>query len=280
MNKNIPILFVALALLSLASCSQSQPTIQDDNKGVIEFSDAEFHTILQSGLNIDVYELEENPLTEPLTFVPVGGKQSQVQILALHEKERKQWFPDNSSFVARNFEQKIQFGDKELMARHVTNPNLLSSASIEVMLDEEVVYIADTGDVSPINPLRGLWSHNENWFLEYANITVTYDESENTAFSDAIGHLVKNGVLLNEQYSFEEAFGFQLMNGKPFYFFERNGQIGIAFDQEETLLGFEEIPHYGCCSAGMLNPIQAEKMVSFFAQKDNTWYYVEIGVYQ
>jgi hypothetical protein len=104
--------------------------------------------------------------------------------------------------------------------------------------------------------------------------------TENTTFSRATGHLVKNGVLLNEQYSFDEVFGFQLMKGNPFYFFEKDGQIGISFDEQETMLGFEEIPHYGCCSAGMLNPKRTQNMVSFFARKDHTWYYVEIGVYE
>ena len=65
-----------------------------------------------------------------------------------------------------------------------------------------------------------------------------------------------------------------------FYFFEKDGQIGISFDDEILMLGFEEILHYGCCSAGMLNPIQAQNMVAFFAQREGTWYYVEIGVFK
>jgi hypothetical protein len=46
------------------------------------------------------------------------------------------------------------------------------------------------------------------------------------------------------------------------------------------MLGLEGILHYGCCSAGMLNPIRALNMVSFFAQAESTWYYVEIGIYE
>jgi hypothetical protein len=128
--------------------------------------------------------------------------------------------------------------------------------------------------------LRGLWSNNQDWILEYAYISQVLNEAENSASIEFTGHLVKNGVVLNEQYSYEEAFGFQWIQGKPFYFFERNGQIGISFDENETMLGFEKIEHYGCCSAGFLNPVPAQNMVSFFTQKDSIWYYVEIGDYE
>jgi len=67
---------------------------------------------------------------------------------------------------------------------------------------------------------------------------------------------------------------------KPFYFFEKDGQVGISYNDEVFMLGYEKIPHYGCCSAGMLNPSRAQNLVSFFAQKDGAWYYVEIGVYE
>lgn len=109
---------------------------------------------------------------------------------------------------------------------------------------------------------------------------MTLNESESTVHSSAVGHLVRNGVLLNESYGYDEAFGFQLLNGKPFYFYARNEQIGISFADEEIMLGFDKILHFGCCSAGMLNPNRAERMVSFFAQRNEAWYYVEIGVYE
>jgi hypothetical protein len=115
--------------------------------------------------------------------------------------------------------------------------------------------------------------------LEYARITMTFNEEENMMYSDAIGQVVQNGVSLNETLASDEAFGYQLMNGKPFYFFERDGEIGFSFDGEETVLGFDSIPHYACCSAAELNPRHALNMVAFFAERDGRWYYVEIGVY-
>ena len=95
-----------------------------------------------------------------------------------------------------------------------------------------------------------------------------------------MGHIVSDGVWLNEEYGYDEAFGFQLLNGKPIYFYQRDGQIGVSFAGEELLLGFDKVLHYGCCSAGMLNPNRAQKMKPFFAQNDGIWYYAEIGVYE
>jgi hypothetical protein len=70
------------------------------------------------------------------------------------------------------------------------------------------------------------------------------------------------------------------MQGRPFYFFRQGGQIGLSYDSQQLLLEYNDIPHYGCCSAGELNPVSAQKMVAFFAQRDGTWYYVEIGVFE
>lgn len=284
MKDKIPILSFVLALTFLTSCAPKETTLHS-NESSIEISGVEFHTTMPSGLNIDAYELEAPPSTEPLVFIPAGDK-TQDQILAAHEEQRKERFLANSYYEAMSFSMKTQLGEQELIAHEVYTPHdepkggSLASASIEVVLDNEVIFTADAGQASPITPLRGLWSYDRNWVLEYANITETYDEEENTAFSTVIGNLIKNGISINQQYSYDEVFGFQLMNNKPFYFYEKDGQIGISLDDREIMLGFQKIPHYGCCSAGILNPNQAKNMVSFFMEKDDTWYYVEIGVYE
>jgi hypothetical protein len=71
-----------------------------------------------------------------------------------------------------------------------------------------------------------------------------------------------------------------MMRGKPFYFFQEEGQIGFVYDGQEYFLGYTQIPHEACCSGAELNPISAENMVAFYAQRDGKWYYVEIGVFE
>jgi hypothetical protein len=286
MKITISMVLVALVLILLTSCADDTVSVNDYEEVTIPdaISSHDLHTTLRSGLSIDAYELVGPPSTEPVIFVPVSDL-SQEQILALHAEARNQQFPDNSFYDEMTLNRIIQLDHRELIARQVIStstevrPDLPESISIEVLFDDEVIYTVDAGDSSPITPLRGLWNSDEDWVLEYSIVTETYNEAENTAHVEILGHLVKNGVLLNEQYSYDEIFSFQFLKGKPFYFFEKGGQIGISYDEQVTMLGFEEILHYGCCSAGLLNPRRAQSMVSFFAQKDNIWYYVEIGNY-
>jgi hypothetical protein len=172
-----------LNILLLSSCNQGDLPTQDDLTK-IEISDAEFHEKLLSGLNVDTYKLEGPPSTEPLVFVPVSGY-SQEQILTIHEEDRKLQFSDNIFFDEMNFGMKTEFDDRMLIAREEhtisteADPGSPASVVIEVMLDDEVIYSTDAGDMSPLTPLQGLWSYNQNWVLEYANVTITYSETEN-----------------------------------------------------------------------------------------------------
>jgi len=95
-----------------------------------------------------------------------------------------------------------------------------------------------------------------------------------------LGDIIVDGVSLNQQKGYLETFGFQLMNGKPFFFFKKSGHIGISYNGKEISLEYTQIPHYWCCSGAVFNPEIAENMVSFFAQRNETWYYVGIGVFE
>jgi hypothetical protein len=99
-------------------------------------------------------------------------------------------------------------------------------------------------------------------------------------FQPPSGQVILDGVSLNQRYGYQESFGFQLLRGKPFYFFRKDGKIGAAYDGQAIPLGYDSIPHYGCCSAGELNPRRSGNMLWFFAERDGAWYYVEIGDYR
>ena len=91
------------------------------------------------------------------------------------------------------------------------------------------------------------------------------------------GQVIVDGVSLNQRYGYQEIFGFRLLNGQPFYFFRKDGKIGAVYAGQPVLLGYDTIPHYGCCSAGELNPRRSGSMIWFFAERGGAWYYVEIG---
>ena len=278
------ILFFLMAGFLLASCAAGGSRAEE-MLGEIPLVEGEAHVTLDSGLQIDLYELEKPPEIEPLTFVPAAGR-SQEEVLALHEAARQDWFPFDTFFDQTRSCLSPQPGGRSLAACEEFSLSKDEQGgergrmTIEVLLDDEITYTANGGDVNPISPLRGIWEVGGDWVLEYAEITMTVDEAENSAASDAKGQLVWNGVLLNERDDLDEVFGFQLLSGRPFYLFEKDGEIGVVFEDQVTMLGFDDVPHYACCSAADLNPRPSPNLVSFLAEKAGTWYYVEAGVYE
>lgn len=250
-----------------------------------EISDKDIHLKLTSGLSIDGYALIQPPHVEPLWFSPISDY-SQSEIMAIHEKDRKLLFPNNRIEDETGDSMIIRFSNHVLKTKNVyftyptPQPGSLGTIAIEVLLDDKVIYTADGGKGNtPYYNLQGLWEYNDHWVLEHVYVTVTVDEKGNTT-DNIIGQVVRDGVLLNKEYSYEEVFGFQLMKGKPFYFYKENGKIGISYEGQNFIMEFEEIPRYNCCSPAELNPRQSQNMVSFFARKGEIWYYVEIGVYE
>lgn len=240
----------------------------------------ETHLTLPSGLTIDEYTLEGMPSTEPLSFVPLQWTQK--EILDNHRHEMGETFPDNSFFDNGHFSMSVEWNNQRLVARETYTATRIQSAKgvVDILLGDEKIYTIQVGDVSPINSLRGLWTYNQHWILEVATITTTYNEMTNESVSVATGQIIEDGELLNKRYSCQEMFGFQLMGGKPFYFFKVGDKIGISYDDQVMSLEYDFVPHYNCCSGAELNPRSTGNMVSFFAQRNGTWYYVEIGIFE
>jgi hypothetical protein len=239
-------------------------------------------SILPPELSIDEYQLVDTPSIEPFSFLPVSG--TSAEILAKHQKEREDILEENCPFFASSPGTPIQLGNSQLVALEIYSDPIagqgaLESVSIQVKRDNEIIYTIPAGVGSPISNYRGLWIYSNHWVLENANVNENITNG-NEAMLDVFGQIVRDGVLLNERYKYDEAFGFQLMNGKPFYYYKRNNQIDVSYNNQEIILGYSQIPHYQCCSAGALDPRSAKNMVAFYAQRDGKWYYVEIGVYK
>jgi len=122
--------------------------------------------------------------------------------------------------------------------------------------------------------LQGLWVIDGHWYLEVA------EYMSGSEYPYARGLIVRDGELLNEKFGYQDAFTFTPLRGRPFFFFRANDKIYAYLDGETIHLDYEEIAHYGCCSAARLNPIKAENMVSFFARRGAKWFYVEAGIYE
>lgn len=131
----------------------------------------------------------------------------------------------------------------------------------QVTLDNSVVYTTTFHSPMAVPGIWGMWSYDGHWVLE------TY------------GDVILDGVSLNTQYDYDQTFGFQLIDGKPFFFFQKGKNFGVFYNGQEIPLVYDWLPHYGCCSESEFNPRTSENMVSFFARRDEVNYYVEIGVF-
>jgi hypothetical protein len=139
---------------------------------------------------------------------------------------------------------------------------------INVTLNGKEIFRTNAGGISPIESLRGLWTYDNHWVLE-TNLYLP-DNPYN-------GQIFVDGGSLNEQNGYEESFNFQTINGRPFYFFRRNGKVDAWFDGKEISLGYDDVPHYLCCSGSGLNPKPRQGAVLFFGNKSNRWYFNRIA---
>jgi len=202
---------------------------------------------------------------ESLVFEPLEG--TQAQILAQRADLRNQpTVPGQTSLTV---------GSDLFEAAETISDNRVA---ITVNKNSQTYLVVDAGVISPIYGLHGLWQTPEHWYLEVAHVEEDSDDP-NAAFI-IWGEVFQDGKSQNMAYGFDEAFNFQLLNGKSFFFFEKAGKMGYVFDGKQYNLPYSRIPHYQCCSAAAFNPLPSQDLVSFFADKTFTSYYVEMGIFK
>lgn len=217
------------------------------------------------GLTIEENEIAGEISLEPLTFTPVHG--SQEAILARHADEKEE---------AQRISYSIMMDDGQNLQAFIEST---TDEKIKVILklNDESIFEVDAGDSSALYPFHGLWVEDGSWVLEIAYVTTTLDD--NLLYSESIGQVYRDGVNLNQQSGYEEIFGYQLLGGKPFFFYKLDGEIHLSYDGEELPVWYDDVRHHRCCSAGVLNPTQAANWVGFWGTRDGVWYYTEIGRY-
>ena len=232
---------------------------------------------LPAELSIEEYALSQRPEAEYTQLYFAEGTQEEIFAKHAGERENLITIMDHACTVATHFGQCATLGTDPLAAWADDSNAPLASISVTMTRNGNPIYKIPVGNNSPIGPIRGLWVYGDHWALETAY--VTNHQKGNEIDSQAVGQISVDGQLLNKKLNYQEAFGFQTMHGKPFYFFKKGGKIGISYDGVEVPLGYAEVLHYGCCSAATLNPKVAQNMAAFFARKGSTWYYTEIGVF-
>lgn len=223
-----------------------------------------------NSLTLEEYLLEEPPDSDRGIFIPINTTQEAV--LERHQAERELGVSNQISYSVETQSVVMisQGTGQSLEAVLAASPDDPLQQMVELLEGDEVIFSVDAGLPSPVLPMQSLWTYEDHWALE-----ILYAEEEIWE-----GRIYLDGNLLNESQEYQEAFGFQLLGGKPFYFFQRDDGLGYSYDGEETKLPYDSIPHYNCCSASTINPLPAENMVAFYALTGDDWYYVELGDFQ
>jgi hypothetical protein len=217
------------------------------------------------GLTIEENEVEDKFDLDRMNFAPVHG--SKEAILARHADEKEEPHQYMTSVT-------LEDGRKLQGFTEDTNDEKMK---VVLRLDGESIFEVDAGDVSPLGAFQGLWLDNDAWVLEIGYVTNTVDG--NSVYSESSGQVYRDGVNLNDLYGYDEIFGYQLLDGKPFFFYKLDGKIHLSYDNQTLPLWYDVVTHHACCSAGALNPTQAPNWVGFWGERDGVRYYTEIGKY-
>ena len=91
--------------------------------------------------------------------------------------------------------------------------------------------------------------------------------------------VIVDGESLTERLGVDETFHYIILQGQPLFFFRKNGQIRISYGDETLPLTYDEVVYHQCCEPAAFNIGSNEHMLWFYALKEETLYYVEIGMY-
>jgi putative hemolysin len=212
-------------------------------------------------LVIETFELTGRPDPETLQFTSVDGQEFNAADFEISTP-----FPSNQmEGTPLRFTVKLN-GDTLIASQDIQPCEFVGC--INLTRSGEEIFRTDAGGISPIEPLRGLWTYDDHWVLE---TNLYLDE---TPFN---GQLFVDGEALNAQYGYQESFNFQTINDRPFYFFRRDGKVDAWYDGQEISLGYQDVPHYLCCGDSGLNPVARQGAVLFFGNNGDKWYFIQIA---
>ncbi|OGO16927.1 MAG: hypothetical protein A2Z14_06040 [Chloroflexi bacterium RBG_16_48_8] len=132
-----------------------------------------------------------------------------------------------------------------------------------VIRNDEIIYIHDISYIGPPHcPLMSFQQWKDQWVMEVD------------------GEVIVNSGLLHQKYGYTRAFHWQLLNGKPFFFFEKDGMYGISFNEQVLPVEFDEIA-YAMCGVlpPTLGPRGNSRIVGFYGRKGGYWHYYELGLF-
>lgn len=154
----------------------------------------------------------------------------------------------------------VFLGD-DLVTVECEDPSLPASQpyTYKVKYKNEVLYTVSALEVT-IHPIRSLYNNNGHWILEVDT------------------QVIIDGKSLNKRLGYDKIFRYVFYKDKTLYFFEKNGKVGISYNGKVLPVTYEKVPHYPCCDNAGIDV--NDNMLWFYGLRNDTWYYVEMGIYK
>jgi len=232
--------------------------------------------IFQSGLSIEEHPLAKQPEIEPLVIYPLDAL-TQTEVLDKHLSEWGKTLSPNEYYSVGWGDLWVKQGKDKLEA--VDGPMENGKDIAQVMSNGNVIFSTTIEPPGTTSAFRVLTVYDNHWVFEIAQEKTPLPSNTQLVDSFFAGEIFVDGQSLNDLHGYDESYGFQTIHGRPFYFYKRDGKIGVSFDGQEIALDYEGVWHYGCCSGGALNPRMAQNIIGFYAWRGDQWYYTEIGVF-
>lgn len=137
-------------------------------------------------------------------------------------------------------------------------------AFIFLSKNNDVFRTIDCGPRWPVGPILTAWTFENVLILQ-----TTHDEMLDVWW---------DGEFLNQREGYQSSLGFQILNGKPFYFFRRDDKMWLSYDGNEALLPYDKIETSYCCMRYPIpSPNHFEDMITYFAIENGQEIFGVIG---
>ena len=221
---------------------------------------------------VDIYRGDQLIARDAIAMQPVSLNAAGTDFIGIVDRSDGTYLFTKELFESRQWSvgrQPYAYVGNRLLSVEMTHVSE-GVSRLQVYLDYAPVYDSQFNSVSTYEYFDGPLAYDGHWAL------VMLDAKGSTEQGwEPLDRLIVDGKDQNSLMDYEQAFQFSLVDGKPFYFYQKEGKIGISFNGEEIAKGYDEIPHYACCTDGLLNPGHSMNMVWFFARRGADWYYVE-----
>jgi hypothetical protein len=197
------------------------------------------------GLGIEAYPIIAANLDEP-------GRSEFRNLVPTEALEKRMNFGQTLHYNPRG---PVQIDGHTYSIAEVPENNMTMSA--QVRQDDVPVYTYHMLPHAAVSPIFRLGEYEGKWALEVN------------------GMLIVNGQNMNAAWGYQEIFHWQKLNGKPFFFFVKDGKTGIRYGDQELPGLYDQVFHHYCCEPAQFNVAGNDSMVWYYALKGGVWYFGE-----